>query len=144
MSEEQEPTTEQTLDALLGTGEGSNPQLDQMAQELTTVAGQISALEKREKELKTLLMSALDSMGATSVKAGGRRIGITERTYYGINKEKLAEAKAWIERVAPEANIPAAQNVAKAVEAFRDTNPGVPLPEFITSSVTRIFTNAKA
>lgn len=128
------------LDSLLG---ADDPTLADLVTKFTTLGEEISKKEKEKDDLKTRIMSTLDGMGATSVKVAGRRVGITERTYYGLNKEMIAAAKEWMERVAPEANIPAAQNVGKAVEAYLDANPGAALPEFVTSSVTRILTNAK-
>lgn len=131
---------EAALDSLLGADDAT---LGELVTKFTTLGEQISKMEKEKDDLKTRIMSTLDGMGATSVKVAGRRVGITERTYYGLDKTQIEAAKAWMEQVAPEANVPAAANVGKAVEAYLDANPGAALPAFVTSSVTRILTNAK-
>lgn len=142
MKEQEAQQNEAMLDSLLG--EDENSTLAALVTELTTISGEITEKEKRKDELKLRIISTLDGMGASSVKVAGRRIGFTERTYYGIDREQVQAAKEWMEKVAPEANIPAAANIGKAVEAFLDDNPGVAVPAFITSTKTRILTNAKA
>lgn len=112
--------------------------------QLTEKKAQVSAMGKECDELQGRIVAKLKELGTTSMKVAGRRIGLSSREYYGIDKDRLAEAKEWIERVAPEVNIPAATNVGKAVEAYLAQNPGADLPQFIKVTTTETFTNAKA
>jgi hypothetical protein len=123
---------------------GSDETLAAMVTQYTKVCEEISKQEKVKEAFKGQIMAKLNEIGSTSMKIAGRRIGITERTYYGLDKEKLAEAKAWMEANAPEYNVPASSGVGKAVEAWLADHPGQPIPPFVTSSITRILTNAKA
>lgn len=136
-----QPSLMQQVDDVLG---GQNDAtLEAKVREFCEAKEQESKASERADTLKAEIMSAMDSLGTTSMKIAGRRIGITERTYYGVDREKLPEFQAWMQKVAPEANIPAAANVGKAVDAYLAENPSATMPDFIKSSVSRIFTNAK-
>lgn len=133
--------TDQVNDLFGGDSDGD---LAKWVTELTELKQQESQLGKQCDELKARIIAKLKELGTTSMKVAGRRIGLSSRTYYGVDKNMLAEAKAWLEQVAPEVNIPASANIGKAVEAYLEQNPSATLPPFIVTSETETFTNAKA
>ena len=133
---------EDELHALLGPE--SDTALAEMVTELVEVSATASKAEGRKKELKKMILAKLDESGMTAATVAGRKIYTSERSYYGIDPNQLPAAKAWIERVAPEVNIPAAANVGKAVSAFLDENPSADIPSFITTSKTVTLNNRKA
>lgn len=132
----------QQVDDLFGSSNDAD--LASWVSDLTKKKAEASALDKECDDLKNKIVAKLKELGTTSMKVAGRRIGLSSRDYYGIDKEQLPAAKAWIEAVAPEVNVPAAANVGKAVEAFLAQNPGAELPAFIKVTTTETFTNAKA
>lgn len=140
--ERPQPSVAERVQDLFG-GE-SDASLVSMVDEYTKAQDEKSKAEKKCEDLKARIMQKLDEIGTTSIKVAGRRVGITTRRYYGVNKERLAEFQKWMQDNAPEANIPAAANVGKAVEAYVENHPGEALPECVTFSDTRILTNAKA
>lgn len=124
-------------------GEGDDD-LATLVKEYTEGKEKHAREEKRLDGMKARIIAKMDELGTTSMKVAGRRIGFSTRTYYGVDVEKLDAFKPWMEKWAPEINIPASDKVCKAVEAYLAANPGQPLPDFIKSSETRSFTNAKA
>lgn len=133
---------EDELHALLGPE--SDTALAEMVTELVEVSATASKAEGRKKELKNLILAKLNETGMTAATVAGRKIYTSTRTYYGIDPNQLPTAKAWIEEVAPEVNIPASANVGKAVSAFLDENPSADVPDFITKSETITLNNRKA
>ena len=103
-----------------------------------------SRVEKLKKELSTRIISRMESMGLDRATANGRRLGFTERTNYGVAEGCAQQVKDFIGSIAPGVNIPASTNIAKAVGAYLDQNPGAVIPPFISVTKTRSLTNAKA
>lgn len=132
------------LDEIFGPDPEEDKAISALIEELMTVSEEASRAESRKKEIKKILLGKLDEVGATRMTVAGRTIYSTTKTYYGVDKDQLAAFKAWIEQVAPEANIPASANVNKAVQAFMDENPGADLPTFITKSESVSLGNRKA
>lgn len=118
--------------------------LGTLAQTHEQLGREASRIEALRKAVSDRLISLLDSQMLDAAVAGGRRIGFTKRTYYGIKAGRLADFRAWISQVAPERDIPASTNVAAAVTAFLDTNPGDALPDFIEQDERRYLSNTKA
>lgn len=89
------------------------------------------------------MLSQLDRLMLDIVEGDGFRVSVRETRYAGIAPNRLPEAKAWIEHLAPELNIPSSANVKKALEVFRDMNPDAPTPDFLSESTSRSVTNTR-
>lgn len=133
-------------------GLDEDAELAEMAQALTRLGGIRSQAEREAKRLKKLIINKLDSAGLEAAVAGNRRLGFTTRTYYGVaegeslgeREENVASMRKWIDEIAPEVNVPASQNIGKAVTAYLDANPEAELPSFVKVSETRSLTNRQA
>jgi len=112
-------------------------------------------MEARACRLKESLVEQIKAKmtaeGMKTVKAGGQRATLSERSYYGFNKgdtpeeqaKNLADLKAFFDQYAPDLNVPATTNIAKAVEAFFAATGQQELPAFIKKNDTITLTNAK-
>ena len=126
-------------------------ELGELAVALTRVSDIVSAGEKIKKGLKAQIISKLDSAGLDGAIAGGRRLGFSQRTYYGVAQggsprqyaENLRQMKEFLERVAPEKNLPTSANMGKALNAYLDSNPEAEVPEFVAVTTQRTLTNGK-
>ena len=122
------------------------------ARELAEVSAKVSVLEKRKKELKANIMQALDSAGLDAAVAGGRRLGFTTRTYWGVAEGATPTERAanvtklqdWLDTIAPEVNVPASMNINKAVTAFIEEGGDPETLPFLSKSESRSLTNRKA
>lgn len=113
-------------------------------EDYTATCEELNFLEKRKAELKDKIIASLRHIGATSMKVAGRTIGLSSRTYYGWDRNRIEEARAWLRSVDPSLDVPATNGIGKALRAYMDENPGADVPDFITSSETVTLTNSKA
>jgi hypothetical protein len=141
---EQEKNTLSDLDEILGSSPSEGSELESLVNELLSVTEIASNAERRKSEIKNTLLARMDEIGVTSMTVAGRKIYTSTRTYYGIDRNQLPEAKAWMEAVAPDINIPATDKVKKAVDLWMDEHPGEDLPGFITKSESVSLGNRKA
>lgn len=128
-------------------GEGifdDDPELGVLAVEHDRLRALESRVEALKKQVSERIVSMMDALGVESVKAGGRRLAFRRQNYYGVAEGREADLKAFMEVVAPEANIPASSNIKKAVDAWLDANPHVSIPDFISKTESRSLVNAKA
>lgn len=104
-----------------------------------------------KESLVEQIKAKMQAEGMKTVKAGGQRATLSDRTYYGFNRgaspeeqeKNLAALKVFFDQYAPELNVPASTGIAKAVEAYFAATGQQVLPDFIKKNETTTFTNAK-
>jgi hypothetical protein len=132
---------------------GDDDELAKLAMDHERLRSLESKCKEAKDEVKARIESRLDGMGVDAAVAGGRRVGFSSRTYYGIKEGQTPQERqanidalhAWMREVAPEADVPASTNVNRAVQAHLDRfGPEAELPAFIAKTDTRTLTNRQA
>ena len=148
---QQEQDFQKQLDDLLGSG-GDDGQLAVLARKYNELKQLRLRVAKEEDAAKREIIALMDSAGLDGVKAGGRHLSFTTKSYYSVAQgespeqmaENLAEFKRWLDGFAPELNVPASQKIQKAIDTWQDLHPNQPLPEFIHMTEKRSLSNRQA
>lgn len=133
-------TTLEAIDLIVG----EDAEIGVLANQHEQLRALEGKVESTKKEIALRIVQKMEAMGVDAVKAGGRRLGFREQTYYGCAEGRNDDLKDFIEAVAPECLVPASTNIKKALDAWLDRNPGQNVPDFISVSKTRSLVNAKA
>jgi hypothetical protein len=103
----------------------------------------------KEDEMKAAIMAFMEDSGFDSFVMHGRRYGTQTKTYWGIAQGQTPEereanverAKAWLDQEAPDLNIPASNNIQRALNEWLDRHPNEEAPDFLSKSERVSLTN---